>query len=85
MPFDVMIGNRTPTTHAAPDWLASSSIKPGVISRDEVVLASRLDLPEEMFGEAARYLGANINLFEKDNSLRYQPLITKFENRYYPS
>jgi CHASE2 domain-containing sensor protein/tRNA A-37 threonylcarbamoyl transferase component Bud32 len=85
MPFDVMIGNRTPTTHAAPDWLASSSIKPGVISRDEVVLASRLDLPEEIFGKAARYLGANINFFEKDNSLRYQPLITKFENRYYPS
>lgn len=85
MPFDVMIGNRTPSTRSVPDWVASSSIKPGVISKDEVVLSSRIDLPEEMFGKAARYLGANINYFEKDNSVRYQPLITKFENRYYPS
>jgi serine/threonine-protein kinase len=85
IPFDAVLGSRTPATRAAPEWLTASSIKPGVVSRDDVEKIQRIDLPEDIFGQAAKYLGADVNLFEKDNSVRYQPLIMKYENRYYPA
>ncbi|NIP42126.1 MAG: CHASE2 domain-containing protein [candidate division Zixibacteria bacterium] len=85
IPFEAVLGSRTPSTQAAPEWLTASSIKPGVISQDEIEKIQRIDLPENIFGQASRYLGADVTLFEKDNSVRYQPLILKYENKYYPS
>jgi len=86
LPFNVVLSNRTPSTRTAPDWLKNSALKiRSAISSDQAVLASRIDLPEEMFGNTAKYLGANITLFEGDHSVRYQPLIAKYENKYYPS
>jgi CHASE2 domain-containing sensor protein/tRNA A-37 threonylcarbamoyl transferase component Bud32 len=85
-PFDVVLSKRTPATRTAPEWLQNSAIRTeGIISSDQVELASRLDLPEELFGNAAKYLGANITFFENDNSVRNQPLIIKYENKYYPA
>jgi serine/threonine-protein kinase len=85
-PFNVVLSKRTPATRTAPEWLRNSAIRTdGIISSDQVELASRLDLPEELFGNAAKYLGADITFFENDNSVRYQPLIIKYENKYYPS
>ncbi|HDS01883.1 MAG TPA: CHASE2 domain-containing protein, partial [candidate division Zixibacteria bacterium] len=85
IPFEAVLGSRTPSTQAAPEWLTASSITPGVISQDDVEKIQRADLPENIFGLASKYLGADVNLFEKDNSVRYQPLILKYENKYYPS
>ncbi len=86
LPFNVVLSKRTPATRTAPEWLQNSAIRTdGIISSDQVELASRLDLPEEIFGNASKYMGADITFFENDNSVRYQPLIIKYENKYYPS
>ena len=86
MPFGVQLGRRTPSTRIAPDWLKNSAIRmDGVISSNQIDMATKLDLPEEIFGNAAKYLGVGLNYFEKDNSVRYQPMLVKYENRYYPS
>lgn len=86
MSFDVLLGERTPSTRAAPNWLKNSAIRmDGIISSNQIDLASRIDLPDEIFGSTTKYLGAHVNLFEKDNSVRYQPLLIKYENKYYPS
>ncbi len=86
LPFDVMLGARTPTTRTAPDWLTKSSLSHrGVVSSDQIEMASMIDLPEDIFGKAAKYCGASITYFEDDNSVRYQPLVVKYENKFYPS
>ena len=75
-----------PRPVSRPDWLKNSAIRmDGVISSSQIDLAAKVDLPEDLFGNAAKYLGVGLNYFEKDNSVRYQPLLVKYENRYYPS
>jgi eukaryotic-like serine/threonine-protein kinase len=86
LPYSVVSAKRTPKTRTAPNWFKHSSMKmKGIIAGNQVEHVSRVDLPEEIFGNAARYLGADLINFESDNSVRYQPLIIKYENNYYPT
>ena len=86
LPFFPTLSNRTPKTSTTPEWLkrsALTSILP--FEGENVPIASRLELPGDLFGPSGKLSGAALTHFDPDNKVRTQPLLLKFEKNFYPS
>lgn len=84
--FPTVLAERTPATGTAPRWMRKSSLATILpFEAEDIPRASRIDLPDSIFGKAAALAGASMTLFDPDRSVRKQPLIMRFERGCYPS
>ncbi len=86
MPFEPILASRTPRSQTAPDWLRSSALPSIVPFEGEYVPpAGKVDLPDMLFGPAARKLGFELIHFDQDHHVRRHPLLIRYERHFYPS
>ncbi len=86
LPFLPVLSSRTPRTSTAPQWLQQSSLSSILPFEAEYVPpAARLELPDNLFGASGKHCGAFFSYFDRDNKIRRQPLLVRYEERFYPS